>query len=868
MRILDIYKELLTSKKLNEANLRQLYSKTQNETPKLAGRGNDLKSSVRYFGLSKDGTLNFKVNSQTRKGKYHYSFIEAPDIIKFGDVIEQGDHFTVQDLNSLLQMNGFRVHCNDESFLYFAFQYIATMNNYEIEPETRAPKRNNTLLQGAFCKHLYAVVYNIYQNQEMRKQIAQDIDNYLRMIEGMDYEDYQQLNHAKQIQQQNRAVKWKNKPTDYMNDYFARKAKSHTFLDDHDIRHSLKVEGNKFIKANPNASVDDFLRSYFQMTKKAFADDMQIPEEEVDNYFKELGFEKAREKGLERQAQKDQASYENKEVPEIEDTNEQLQGTKSNILNKDSEQPYTKQQFLRESQELQYSKEQLINRTLQLNSDQIYYAVSFLYDMGYYMEDRRSKRRFIMGCIENCYNEKSDNSWKRFAKYLMTDDKDYWYGIKKLTESDTDMLYNKYKDYLPYPITKTRYRIYPDDKTSKYTNLYSCDLQLPNRKLKIHVTSHSIEELDDKIKHILDTKLNEAEKTKDYPTPEEAEKQYEEYLTGHIGNVQKAMELIIKHCDDNEFIQEHTTELTAIAKEHDKSKYDKEEYEPYLHHFYPTNPDEENRGEEFEMACKHHILNNKHHWDYWLDHETLELPDIPEEAAEYKMFCVERVCDWLAMTAQHNEEKDYWYSQNRPFMKMPQWAFKFIDYIYSKIPDDFYLSLPFKGTRGELDESEDNAQFDDSIDRSDIYVHTNKGFTTRYPMLGSGYYLFQVNNVSDEINQPVENGNNKYYKITKQTNILIVNSINNKAKDVLPEQLIEDAREIVGAAIDFDLGTFLRILNSNIKNQMSKFMIAHNIDGIQIIEDTKMYSEPVQYETIIFNTSVLQEVHPKETVEV
>ena len=123
------------------------------------------------------------------------------------------------------------------------------------------------------------------------------------MLLDMDYEDYQQLNHAKQIQQQNRAVKWKNKPSDYMNEYFARKAKHHSFLDDHDIRKSLKREITKFIRTNPQSDVDDFLRSYFQMTQKAFAEDMKIPEDAVEDYFNELGFEDKKNKAIAKQEQ-------------------------------------------------------------------------------------------------------------------------------------------------------------------------------------------------------------------------------------------------------------------------------------------------------------------------------------------------------------------------------------------------------------------------------------------------------------------------------------------------------------------------------------------------------------------------------------
>ena len=333
MELLSIYKlakDLSIDTKLDEANLKTLYTKSINETPKIANRADSMgTNAVRYYGLSEDGTLNFKVKSQTRPGKYHYVYVESEDLLKFGYLTEQGDHFDVGELAKLLTMNGFRIQCNCESFLYWAFQYMATVGGYEINPETRAPKRNNTLEQGALCKHLILVVKNLYENQQMRQEISKDIDNYLRMLAGMDYEDYQQLNHAKQIKQQNRAVKWKNKPSDYMNEYFARQAQHHPFLDDHDIVKSLRAEVRKYVKANSQASIDDFLKDYFSMTKKAFADEMNIPENNIDDYFNnEIDF----------QNQKDKVNAKVTEEPtEVEEPvedidNEEREGIKSNIV--------------------------------------------------------------------------------------------------------------------------------------------------------------------------------------------------------------------------------------------------------------------------------------------------------------------------------------------------------------------------------------------------------------------------------------------------------------------------------------------------------------------------------------------------------
>ena len=1035
MRLLDVYNKYLV-----EANLKNLYTKSVNETPKMASRGQQLKGRVRYFGLSKDGTLNFKIASQSISGRFYYAYIEAPDIIKFSDIIEEGDHFTLADLNRLLTMDGFRVYCSCPAHLYWSFQYMATMGGYEIEPETRAPKRNNVLLQGALDKHLIAVVDNIYNNQSIRDSIVKDIDNYLRMLNGLDYEDYQQLNHARQIQQQNRAVKWKNNPTDYMNDYFARQAKNHQFLDDHDIRHSLKVEGNKFAKANPNATVDDFLRSYFNMTQKAFAEEMKIPESSVEDYFNELGFNKAQEKGLAKQQSNNQGLTSNiltkdsEQVSSLNEsnyayaedvTNEELNNNKCKFVTygtagkhevefdnlkelfkyidqcggfnqfkgiqwfitsdyKNGEfyyvrHPYAKGGWIwedvngnpvkfeyrsirnNESGEpithkiIEIPKTSLleneINNIPKLSPSEIadleekskhtqYFnpSITSMVDIDILDKFREYDRTKMMNhtpeSLNKLVNSIKENGFypvmleynpstgfvklgegnHRLAiakqlglsklpavasrnKYLNPEASEGGYvnpkGItpdyvdkfgpvyasvmkpellgepfgpnyKNISESELsiDSLQEKYKEYLKYPISKYRYRLYPDDKRSKYITKYSCDVALPNKKYHTTITADSLEKLDEQL-NSLTNHLKESDEPKEYYTPSEAHAAYQEYLTGHIQNVKDIIELIIDTFKDDEFIQDEKESLRNIASQHDASKYGEQEYIPYLHHFYPTRPEDELKSEEFEKACRHHILHNKHHWDFWLEPGTLKLKDIPDNDREYKLYCIERVADWLAMGAQHGEDKMSWYDANKDSILMPDWAFEFIDYLFSKLPDDYYLSCSFKGTRGKLDESTDDAIFPDSIDRSNVYVHTTRPIKSAFPSLGKGYYLFQINSVAPEINKSVLEGNNKYYTINNAADILVINDINDPSSE-LPSDLVNDLKEILGPEINnMSVGEVLRKLSKEADDSyVSEFMKSHKVDGIQILNDSKLYSEPVTNETLIYNMNVLDEVTP------
>ena len=183
-------------------------------------------------------------------------------------------------------------------------------------------------------------------------------------------------------------------------------------------------------------------------------------------------------------------------------------------------------------------------------------------------------------------------------------------------------------------------------------------------------------------------------------TKKEAEEQYKEYLNGHIGNVVKALEVLATI--DNEYVNSHIDELRDIVKDHDKTKWEEPEWSAYLHHFYPTNDEEASMGEEFDVAVKHHITNNKHHWNYWVDEDNNLKDDIDEE--DYKLHTIERICDWLAMAAQHGEGPSSYWEANKEFVVQPDYARELCDEIFPNVPGDFNKDM-WKVTRGELDES-------------------------------------------------------------------------------------------------------------------------------------------------------------------
>lgn len=124
---------------------------------------------------------------------------------------------------------------------------------------------------------------------------------------------------------------------------------------------------------------------------------------------------------------------------------------------------------------------------------------------------------------------------------------------------------------------------------------------------------------------------------------------YKRYTKQHVGNVRKGYNWLKKNlpqlfADKSKFQNDSLKTMQRTIRNHDKSKYSKEEMPAYDAHFY--HKDKEKPG-EFQKAWNHHQKFNKHHWQYWLitkfDGST-EALDMPEENI------IEMICDWWAFS--------------------------------------------------------------------------------------------------------------------------------------------------------------------------------------------------------------------------
>ena len=277
-RLLTNFKEML-----NEARIRELQSKTRSQTPKLADRADLVNTD--YIGISKFGIFNFRTSSQTHPGNYWYQTLEVPNLSSK----LQDEDITPDLIRYLVEQDDIKIYCDDPSFLYWSFKYMAHTRDYGIEPENRAPKRNNVRLKGALCKHLLSVT-DLIKSGELYEQMAKDASNWMKYQAGEAYSSFHKARLMGDANKKKNRINWETYDS-YMNDYFASKAGINKFINKNNIKGSLKAEIDRTKRAFPNITLDEFLQDEFNETLSSLSDILGISEEGIQRYFKTLGLE-------------------------------------------------------------------------------------------------------------------------------------------------------------------------------------------------------------------------------------------------------------------------------------------------------------------------------------------------------------------------------------------------------------------------------------------------------------------------------------------------------------------------------------------------------------------------------------------------
>lgn len=167
---------------------------------------------------------------------------------------------------------------------------------------------------------------------------------------------------------------------------------------------------------------------------------------------------------------------------------------------------------------------------------------------------------------------------------------------------------------------------------------------------------------------------------------ESRKSEYDTYLESHIGGVIKSFEEIVMPylLDCGKYDSDYVGLISTVINRHDKSKYGKEEYEPYLNYFYPEECVEQDEY-AFDLAWLHHQQVNPHHWQYWcLIRDGGEIVPMDMEFE----YIIEMLCDWSSFKYKKPDSTaNNWYSQNKDKMKLSENTREVVEEILAACPE-------------------------------------------------------------------------------------------------------------------------------------------------------------------------------------
>lgn len=163
--------------------------------------------------------------------------------------------------------------------------------------------------------------------------------------------------------------------------------------------------------------------------------------------------------------------------------------------------------------------------------------------------------------------------------------------------------------------------------------------------------------------------------------------EYNEYLMKHIDGVKTAWRDILYPAiltESDEDVEQITKVLTLIDN-HDKSKYQEDEYDAYLNYFYPDKHNKKD-SKAFDMAWLLHQKRNPHHWQYWClirDEGEVEAMDMPFE------YICEMLCDWSSFqfAVDPKSTANSWYAANKNKMTLSDKTRKEVERLLALAPE-------------------------------------------------------------------------------------------------------------------------------------------------------------------------------------
>lgn len=165
---------------------------------------------------------------------------------------------------------------------------------------------------------------------------------------------------------------------------------------------------------------------------------------------------------------------------------------------------------------------------------------------------------------------------------------------------------------------------------------------------------------------------------------------YDKYISQHRECVRKAYQWLCEH------IPEVCDESTGMLIEnHDKSKYTKEEYDPYDAYFYENYDKSEKTKKlveyEYDVAWLTHIHRNPHHWQHWvlLRDDPVDGNTVVVRMIIPQMYLVEMFCDWWSFSflSDDLDQIFVWYCNHKDTIIMNKKSEEFMQKLLNRVHD-------------------------------------------------------------------------------------------------------------------------------------------------------------------------------------
>ncbi len=166
--------------------------------------------------------------------------------------------------------------------------------------------------------------------------------------------------------------------------------------------------------------------------------------------------------------------------------------------------------------------------------------------------------------------------------------------------------------------------------------------------------------------------------------------EYDQYLREHIAAVYDALKWMSDNLEIPGVTDTNFSDALWNASDHDKSKFEKFEYDAYDDYFYGGNKSYK-VVQMFNYAWLHHQNKNPHHWQYWV-----LIQDNPEDgnsvATPLEMpvvYVLEMIADWWSFSWRKGDKYELfsWYADNEDNILLHKDTRNLVEDILNKIQD-------------------------------------------------------------------------------------------------------------------------------------------------------------------------------------